>query len=570
VLLLGFAAPFDCCALANTAEQLYRDPNATGRFGGWLQAAQRAEPKTFNPVIATDTASRDVIGHLHSDLIHINRRSLEAEPALARSWTVSPDGRVYTLELRRGIRFSDGHPLDADDVIFTFTVYLDASIRSTQRDLLIVEGKPIIVRKIGPDTVQFELAAPYASAERLFDSVPILPRHLLMDAYEEGRLAQAWGIETPPAQIAGLGPFRLKSYVPGQRVILERNPYYWKADRDGRRLPYLEALIFHFVPNEEIQTLRFLAGDLSVIDRVGAGSFLAAHKRETSNRVRMLDAGPGLEYQFLVFNMNDPTPPADEVVHRKRKWFGDLSFRRAVSTAIDRQAIRRLVYHGLADPISGPVTPGNAFWMNREIPEQPHSLDGARALLRAASYSWVNGSLVDSKGNPVEFSLLVSSGNTQRVKIATIVQDDLRQLGMKVSVVSLEFRTMLDRVFNRIDYEAALMAVDSGDVDPNSQMNVWSSGGGMHLWNLSGKPQQRWEEDIDRLMKRQMTTLNRAERKNIYDRVQQLITEHLPMVFLVSPHVLVGASDRLGNFQPSILRPNALWNAESLYFREAR
>jgi peptide/nickel transport system substrate-binding protein len=226
------------------------------------------------------------------------------------------------------------------------------------------------------------------------------------------------------------------------------------------------------------------------------------------------------------------------------------------------------VYQGLADPIWGHVTPGNRLWINRDIPRPARSLENARDLLRSASFWWKDGSLQDPEGNPVTFSILVSSSNVQRAKIATIVQDDLRQLGMKVSVVSLESRTMLDRIFNRLDYDAALMALDSSDVDPNSEMNVWLAGGSLHLWNLNGTAQNSWEEEIDRLMRSQMTVLDRSERKRMYDRVQQLVAEHLPFICLASPHVLVGASDRLGNLHPSILSPYALWNSESLHFRE--
>jgi peptide/nickel transport system substrate-binding protein len=565
---LKILLPLAFIAQNQSAEDLERDPKITGQHGGWLRTAQRAEPKTFNPLTAIDTASRDVIGRLHADLIHINRRSLQTGPGLAASWRVSPDGRLYTLNLRRGIRFSDGHPMDADDVVFTFTVYLDDSIPSAQRDLLVVQGKPIQVRKIGTHTVQFELASPYASAERLFDSVPILPRHRLFKAYQEGRLARTWGIETPPDQIVGLGPFRLKEFVPGQRVILERNPYYWRADRNGRRLPFLEGLAIEFLPNEEIQTMRFAAGGLSLISPLTAANFAELNKLEKLARVRAYDAGPGLEYQFLVFNMNDQEPGKGSEVALKQGWFRDLAFRRAVSTAIDREAIARLVYRGLAEPIWGHVTPGNALWKNQAIPRTPRSISKARAILAAASFSWKDGKLFDPKGNLIEFTILVSSSNAQKARVATVVQDDLRQLGMKVGLVSLEFRTMLDRIFNRVDYDAAVMSVDSGDADPNSEMNVWVSGGNMHLWNLNGKPQTSWEEDIDRLMRRQMITLDLQERKRIYDRVQQLVAEHLPVIFLASPHVLVGASAQLGNFEPSILRPNALWNAEALYFRE--
>jgi peptide/nickel transport system substrate-binding protein len=557
-------------AFANDTEELYRHASTTGELGGWLQTAQRTEPKTFNPVTAIDTPSRDVIGHMHSDLIHINRRSLLPEPALATSWSLSSNGRVYTLQLRRGIRFSDGHPMDADDVVFTFRVYLDERTRSTQRDLLIVHGKPIVVRKIDTHTVQFELSAPYASAERLFDGVSILPRHLLLKAYQDGRIARAWGIETPPDQIAGLGPFRLKAYVPGERVVLERNPWYWKSDRDGQRLPYLEGLLFHFVPSEELQTIRFLAGELSVIDRLGAANFLEVKKRERSRGVRVYDAGPGLEYQFLVFNLNEPAAQTGPGSALRQGWFRNLHFRQAAALAIDRAAISRLAYSELAHPIWGHVTPGNTLWINRALPRPARSVETSRSLLRSASFSWIDNRLIDPAGNPVEFSMLVSAANAQRLKAATIVQNDLRELGMKVSLVSLESRTMADRVFNRRDYDAAVMAFDSGDIDPNAEMNVWLSSGSMHLWDLSGKPGTPWEGEIDRLMKHQMTLLDGTERKRIYDRVQQIISEHVPLIFLTSPHVLIGATAQLGNFEPSILRPSALWNAECLFFRKSR
>jgi ABC-type transport system substrate-binding protein len=129
---------------------------------------------------------------------------------------------------------------------------------------------------------------------------------------------------------------------------------------------------------------------------------------------------------------------------------------------------------------------------------------------------------------------------------------------------------MLDRVFNRRDYDLALMALDSGDIDPNSQMNVWRTGGTLHLWNLSGQAHQPWEEEVDELMSRQMVTLGHAQRKSFYDRVQKILVDQVPVICLVSPHVLLAATQRLGNFQPSILRPNALWNADSLYFRQGR
>ena len=223
--------------------------SAPGHAGGRLVVALRSEPKTLNPVLAVDDPSRDLIRSVTADLIHINRGSLKTEPSLAKSWNVSPDGRQYTLHLRRGLRFSDGEPFDADDVIFSFQVYLDEKIDSPQRDLLVVGGKPIVVVKVDKYTVRFELAQPYAAAERLFDGVAVLPRHLLEASYRAGTFSNAWTLSIAANQFAGLGPFRLKEYVPGQHVVLERNPYYWKADRGGNQLPYLNEVMFLFVPS---------------------------------------------------------------------------------------------------------------------------------------------------------------------------------------------------------------------------------------------------------------------------------------------------------------------------------
>src|SRR5689334_5861421 len=286
-------------------EDLLSTTGEVGRRGGRLVSAQRTEPKTLNPLTAMDSASREVLQRMTADLIHINRSTHATEPALAKSWTVSPDGRRYVLHLRRGIRFSDGYPFDADDVVFSFRAYLDERSRSPQRDLLVVGGKPVEVSKEDRYTVVFELAEPYAAAERLFDSIAMLPRHLLEKALEEGKLAEVWPLGTPPGGIAGLGPYRLKEYVPGQRTVLERNPYYWKADRQGNRLPYLDSLVFLSVGSEDAQVVRFKAGETDVLSRLSARNFAVLEKERQASGMVLRDMGPGLEYSFLFFNLND-------------------------------------------------------------------------------------------------------------------------------------------------------------------------------------------------------------------------------------------------------------------------
>jgi peptide/nickel transport system substrate-binding protein len=561
-LLIGSAG-----AQSHPAEERMVAEVSSGRTGGRLVIAMRSEPKTLNPVLAQDAPSRDVIRCLTADLIHINRGSQKTEPALAKSWTASRDGRQYTLRLRRGLRFSDGQPLDADDVVFSFQVYLDEKIDSPERDLLVVGGKPISVEKVDQYTVRFDMAQPDAAAERLFDGIAILPRHLLEGVYRRGDFANAWSVSMAPAEFAGLGPFRLKEYVPGQRIVLERNPYYWKQDGSGRRLPYLDQLVFLFVPSEDAQVIRFQAGDADILTRFSAENFAVLEKQQSARHYHLDDLGAGLEYNFLFFNLNSMDPKTLPEIARKQEWFEDQRFRQAVSGAIDRDSIVRLVYNGRATPLWTQVTPGNRLWIDPGIPHPALSVAHSRELLRAAGFSWKSdGSLVDSHGRPVEFSILTSSSNAQRVKIATLIQDDLGKLGMSVQIDSLEFHTMVDRLLKSHDYEAAVMGLVSGDADPTSEMNVWMSSGDTHLWHPNQtQPATSWEAEMDRLMQQQLVELDHSKRKRLYDRVQEIVADELPVICLVSPNILVGASDRVGNFHAAILDPYTLWNIDQLY-----
>ncbi len=540
-----------------------------GNYGGRLVIALRAEPKTLNPVTAADGPSKDVIWRMMGDLVHINRLSQGTEPALARSWKVSQDGLRYTLKLRRGLRFSDGHTLDVDDVVFTFEVYLDENVHAPQRDLLVLNGKPIRVRKLSPDTVVFELPQPYGAGERLFDSFATLPRHLLEQSYREGKLAQAWGLNTPTAQVAGAGPFRLKEYLAGQRLVLERNPYYWKADRKGNALPYLNEIVFLFAGNEDAQVIRFQSGETDIINRINARNFAALSGQPQARGYTLYDLGPGLEFNFLFFNLNDLSGSSLPQIARKQEWFRQAAFRQAVSAAIDRDSIVKLVYQGRGTPLWSSVTPGNRLWTDPRSPKPARSLDRARQLLRAARFHWTSeGRLVDASGMPVDFTIVNSSTNAERMKMATLIQDDLRQIGIRVQVVPLEFRALLARLLDTKDYEACILGLASGDADPNSEMSVWLSSGAQHLWSPNEpKPATSWEAEIDRLIQQQLVARKASERKRLYLRVQEILAENQPMIFLASPSILVGAKNSLGNFRPAILEHYTLWNAEELFWR---
>ena len=564
-----------CAAAAsqsNLGTKTSASRNDPAHPGGNLVVSLRSEPKTLNPAVSTDLSSREVISQMTADLLHINRLSQQSEPAIAESWQVSSDGLQYVLHLRPDLKFSDGVAFDADDVLFTFKIYLDPAVNAPQRDSLIIGGQPLAVKKLDATTVQFRLAKPYASAERLFDSIAILPRHLLADSYLKGTLSKDWNLSTSPDRIAGLGAFRLKEYVPGQRITLERNPYYWKVDRDGSHLPYLSTITFLFVSNEDAEVLRFQAGDTDLLNRLGADNYSVLKREETAHRLRVYDVGPSLEYNFLLFNLNAQVPPASTAVADRQRWFQDVNFRRAISTAVDRDAMNRIVFLGKGSPIWTHVTPGNQLWFDAAIPRSKRSLSHSRELLKASGFSWnKDGVLLDSQGTAVDFSIMVSTSSIQRTKMAAMIQQDLKELGINVEVTPVEFRSMLDRVFRTHDYEAAVMGLGGGDVDPNSQMNIWMSNGDDHLWNLGqSHPATTWEAEIDGLMQKQMSTLNPAERHRLYNRVQQIESDEIPVVFLIAPDLLVAKSERLHNFQPAILDSHTLWNADELYVDQGK
>lgn len=549
------------------AEELLVIPGIMGHTGGILAYAQRSEPKTFNPIINADYAAKEVLRALHADLIHINRLTQQTEPALAKSWTVSPDGLHYVLNLRQGLRFSDGQKFDADDVVFSFQLYMDEKVDSPQRDLLILEGKPIVVRKVDAYKVAFDLPMPYAVAERLFDGFYIVPRHLLEKPYREGKLTGAWALGTPPSQIAGLGPFRLKDYIPGQRVRLERNPYYWKADTAGHRLPYLDELDFSFAGSEDGQMMRFQSGESDVLNRISARNFAVVEKDQGRRGLTVKDAGPGLEVSFLIFNLNQSVPPE---IAAHQKFLHRLSFRQAVSAAIDRDAMVRLIFMGHADPMAGPEPRGNLRWVDAGLERPARSVARAREILALDHFSWTPaGALKDPDGRLVEFSIITSSTNAERTQMAVMIQDDLKAIGAVVHVVPLDVRSQLDRLQRTHDFDTCLLGFLNPDADPNPNMLMWLSSGGNHFWNPEQKtPATSWETEIDTLMRRQMVTRSYDQRKKLYDRVQELLMQNLPLIPLVNPHILVAARGGLLNFRPAGLDPSTFWNLEQLSWQQ--
>ena len=557
------------CTVSCTPEELSVGPaTEIGRYGGQLVSTLPAETKTLNPVTAINQESRTVINRLHADLLHINQLTHEVEPALAESWQVSEDGTTYELNLRRNVLFSDGEPFDADDVVFTFQVHLDEQVASAQRDLLMPQGSRVEVEKIDSHTVRVRLGKALAAGDRLFDWIAVLPEHLLRSAYESGTLDRVWGIGTSPDEIAGLGPFRLKEFRPGDRVILERNPHYWKKDAEGNALPYLDELVFLFLPNDDAQVLSFQAGDSHIIDTLAPENF--AVLEDSTGEFNMIDKGASMRRDVFVFNLNDLSERKLAEVADRQRWFRLRQFRQALAKAVDHEGIINLVYQGRASAMPSNVSPGNLRWLNESIPKPARDLEEARTLLRGAGFEWDGADrLLDPDGNRVSFSIMVTSSNSKRMKIAAILEQDFLDLGIEIEIRPVDGSTLTKRLLDTLQFDTALLSFGGGDPDPNPQITILKSSGGIHVWSMSeSEPLSDWQAEIDALLDAQLLELDVGTRKRLYDRVQELMYENQPLISLVSPNVLTGASHRVGNFKPALLQHYTLWNVDELFLRE--
>jgi peptide/nickel transport system substrate-binding protein len=529
--------------------------------GGALVASLRAEPRGFNRYVTTDSASDWVSLLTHARLARINRATHELEPSLAERWDSAPDGLTHTLHLRRDVTFSDGAPFSSADVLFAFEAIYDEATGSSLADVLRINGQRIQVAATGDHTIVLRFPSPYAPGLRLLDHVPILPRHRLEPALRRGELRAAWDLSTPPEELTGLGPFVLSEYVPGQRLVFTRNPRYWRVDDDGVRLPYLDRLTLEIVPDQNTELLRLEAGTIDFTQsEIRPEDYAALRRAADAGRLRMADVGVGLDPSFLWFNLNPRVNDA------RGPWFRSRDFRRAISHAVDRESFANVVFLGTGVPVYGPITPGNRAWFSPAVPTTPFDPDLARRLLAGLGLEdrTGDGMLEDPDGRPVRFTLLTQRGNTERERGAAFIQEDLRRAGLAVDVVALDVGSLIDR-YNRADYEAIYFGTNSTDTDPGQNLTFWLSSGSFHIWHPNqASPATDWERRIDELMQQQVATSDGEARRALFEQVQRIFAEELPVLYFVAPRIFVATSSRVTNATPVLLRPPVLWNPDVL------
>jgi peptide/nickel transport system substrate-binding protein len=547
-----------------------------GQYGGRLVIATPGDPKTFNPVTANETTSTDIIRYLFGSLTGLDMMSQEVLPSIAESWTVEADQKTWTFRMRKGVLWSDGKPLTADDVVFTWNdVIYNPKINNVTRDLFQIRGTNFTVSKVDDHTIRAVTPDVYAPMVLNFGGTPIMPKHMLAAAVQEGRFESAYGINTAPKDIVGSGPYQIQEYKPGQHVILERNPYYYAVDSKKQRLPFIDKLVWTIVPNFNTVSLRFLRGESDLNDVVRPDEVARYQEEERKGRIKVFDLGSDLRPTLLWFNQNtnvNAKTGAPLVAPHKLKWFRNQKFRQAISYAIDRESVVKSVYAGRAVPNYGILTPANKRWFNPNIATYPFNQEKAKSLLSEIGIRDRNGDgiLEDDAGNKIEFTLNTNTGNETREKISVLVQEDLKRLGIQLTFQPLDFNALIDRMDVSFDYDAMLLAIGGDSIDPSSGMNVWKSDGFTHMWFPRQKsPSTEWEARLDELMNLQITTLKYEERKKYFDEVQAILADQVPVIAIVAPRAYAAIRSDVGNVKPTPVGTTRVsWNAEELFFKK--
>lgn len=546
-----------------------------GTRGGSVSYRVATPPKTFNYVMASDVDTLVVTLYLMGGrLAEFDHDAQRYAGALAESWQWATDERTLEVTLRDGLRFSDGHPLTADDVVFTLRAIYDERTGSPIfRDAMTIGGRPIEAAVVDGRRLRLMFPEPVAAPENYLSNLAVLPRHILEEDFNKGTFKDAYAITSEAPRIVVAGAFMADAVTPGERIALKRNPNYWKKDQAGTALPYLDGLVIEITSDANNGMARLGQGTLDIFDRIRPTDY-ASLRTASQGSVRAYDLGPGLLTDHIVFNQNPGQQNGKSVVDpTKSAWFTDVRFRRAVSHAIDRASIASSTLQGLATPLYGFISPGNKGWAATDLPRTEYDLGRARSLLTEAGFQ-LRGTqdapeLYDGKGNRVEWTLIVPAESEPRVAMATVIQEDLARLGMKVQIATIENSQVTARLSQSYEYDAILFGTSVTEPDPSSYTNFLRSSSPSHQWYpKQEKAATPWETRIDELIAAQARERDAQRRAVVFREIQQILVEQLPVIPIVTRHITTAANTRVGNYRPSPLFPYSLWNAEELFVRK--
>ncbi len=544
-----------------------------------------SDPKTFNPLLSNE--SPNIFGLTFEGLTTQNGSTAMVEPALAESWEISDDKLRFIFTLRPNLKWSDGQPLTADDVVFTYNeLYYNDKIPTSARDALRIgkNGALAQVKKLDDRRVEFTLPEPFAPFLRTTGQ-PILPEHILRPTLTEGsdgnlRFLSTWGTNTPPEEIIVNGPYKLAGYSTSQRLLFQKNPYYWRQDAQGNSQPYIERIIWEIVESQDTSLLKFRSGNLDSIS-VSPETFQLLKQEERKNNFTIYNGGPAPGTTFMAFNLNqgrdaDTQRPVVDPI--KSRWFNNLAFRQAVAYSLNRERMINNIFRGLGKPQDSHLSVQSPYYLSPEngLRVYGYNPEKAKELLLSAGFKYnQRNELLDQDGNRVRFTLLTNAGNKIREAMGAQIKQDLSEIGITVDFQPIAFNALVAKLTDSLDWECHLIGF-TGGVEPNNGANLWTPDGRLHVFNQSRQPGQTplvgrtiadWEQRLGDLYVQGAQELDEEKRKAIYSEAQQLVQEYLPVIHLVNPLSMAAVRDRIQGVQYSALG-GAFWNIYELTISE--
>ncbi|MBI5101238.1 MAG: peptide-binding protein [Nitrospirae bacterium] len=483
-------------------------------YGDTLVEGSIGEPSILIPMLASDTASHNVSGMIFNGLVKYDT-DLSVIGDLAQSWDISKDGLTITFHLRKDVKWADGVEFTADDVMFGYKTIIDEKTPTAYKEDYLQVKKAEVLDKY---TFRVTYDKPFAPALTTWGSLVVLPKHLL-----EGKDITKTEFARNPV---GLGPYKLHKWVPDQELALESYKDYF----EGR--PYIDRYIYKRIPDPATMFLMLRTGEIDTMSLTPLQYTKQTDNeyfRKNFNKYRY----PAFQYTHLAFNLKHP-------------YFKDKLVRQAIAYAIDKNELVDVVLFGLGSPATGPYVP-NTWPYNPDVKKYDYNPEKARQLLKEAGWEDTDGDgLLDKNGRPFSFTIFTNTGNKLRENTATIIQWRLAKIGIKVEIRKLEWSTFINQFIDKKRFEAVLLGW-SISLDPD-QYDIWHSSKTrekeLNFISYSNP-------EVDELLEKGRRTFGIEERKKAYFRIQEILAEEAPYIFLYVPDATPIVSARIKGIKPS-------------------
>ncbi len=530
-------------------------------------------PLTFNPVTAMDDVSRLVSAQITATLYRYDPDHDTFGPSLATGYDRGPKNQVFIIHLRRNITFSDGTPFTARDVLATISYIRRPEVITPLRSYLSFAGHPLEFSLLDDSTIRCMCAEPLDAIEPVLAKIPVLPAAVIEDAVQQNRLRNLYDPTNTSESIPSIGPYVISLFSPGEKKLtLARNPNYWVVDAVGRRLPYIEEVVFNFAATTAGISMSFRTGESDVIDHIDPAD---AARLANVRGMKIFDTGASCSTVAVWFNQSMKTDPRTKetfIEPYRLRWFNDDVFRRVASAVINRAIVTEEIYQGKAVVTGSLLSPQEAKWY-RDLKVDTITDARAQQELRDVGYR-LNRSvspaiLYGPNQVPVQFSISVLSGDSFSEKLGARLERDFGALGIKATMVALPYDLYFRKVFgDQPDYHLAVMTLNQPR-QPYFLKEIVDSTSCAHYWYPEeAAPASEGEMQMDADLTRLYGSSDWTTKYDAVHDLQQIMLQNNYIIPVVKPDGLFGAKGKVHNLRVSFRCATLLWNLEELYILE--